>query len=213
MLLYLFAVDVCGGWGCNNLCTGALRTMLGKLRRTSRLDAGLALAFAGIAYLVWALVAGTTRTLIQDMIRTNTLKGLAVPEFTRVVKIFFVDAGVVIDLAGLVWMAVSLMLVVFSSRQKISISWAWVSAICQSFVAAAGAVLVGWAAFMPQQVPIAIGVEGDFFEKVSGFSLPVVLVVALVVWVTFLVWLLVERARLDRRGPTLRDGLRTNIFR
>jgi len=191
--------------------------MLGRLRRTSRLDAGLALAFAGIAYLVWALVAGTTRTLIQDMIRTNTLKGLAVPEFTRVVKIFFVDAGVVIDLAGLAWMAVSLTLVVFSSRQKISISWAWVSAICQSFAAAAGAVLVGWAAFMPHQAPIAIGAEGNFFdrpwEKVSGFSLPVVLVVALVVWVTFLVWLLVERARLDSRGPTLRDGLRTNIFR
>jgi hypothetical protein len=31
--------------------------------------------------------------------------------------------------------------------------------------------------------------------------------------VVVLVWLLVERARFDRRGPTLRDGLRTNVFR
>ena len=39
------------------------------------------------------------------------------------------------------------------------------------------------------------------------------LVAALLVWVTFVVWLLIERSRLDRRAPTLRDGLRTNIFR
>jgi len=198
--------DSRGVWGCN---TG----MLGRLRRTSRLDAGLALAFAGVAYLMWALVAGSTRTLIQEMIRTQSLKGMEPPAFTGVVKVFFVDAGIVIDLAGLAWLAASLLLVVFSSRQKISISWAWVSAICQAFAAAWGAVLVGWAAFMPHRVPIAI-VSGDSpWEKVSGFSLPVVLVAALLVWVTFLVWLLVERSRLDRRGPTLRDGLRTNIFR
>jgi hypothetical protein len=37
--------------------------------------------------------------------------------------------------------------------------------------------------------------------------------VALLIWVTFLIWLLIERARLNRRGPTLRDGLRSNIYR
>ena len=37
-----------------------------------------------------------------------------------------------------------------------------------------------------------------------------VIVLAILVWVSLLVWLLVERARLDRHGPTLTDGLRTN---
>jgi two-component system CheB/CheR fusion protein len=37
--------------------------------------------------------------------------------------------------------------------------------------------------------------------------------IAILLWVTFLVWMLVERARLDRFGPTLSDGLRTNTYR
>ena len=119
--------------------------MLGRTRRTSRLDVGLALAFTGIAYLVWALVSFTARKLIQDMIQATVSMGEKVPPITSGVKVVFVDAGVAIDLVGLAWLTLSLLLIVFAGRQKFSISWAWVSAICQSFVAAWGAVLVAWA--------------------------------------------------------------------
>jgi len=174
----------------------------------------LALAFTGIAYLVWALVSLTARNLIQGMIKaTTTVIGSEVPQVTRNVKIFFVDAGVVIDLVGLAWLAVSLLLIVFAGRQKFSISWAWVSAICQTFVATWGAVLVAWAAFLPfsGQADRVSTPENSAWEKVSGLSLPVVLAVAVVVWSALLLWLLFERARVLRRGPTLRDSLRTNV--
>ena len=185
--------------------------MLGQLRRTTRTDVGLALAFSGLAYLVWALVAGVSRSVIQEMIRsTAAMKEL--PESTRVVKAFFVTGGIVIDAAGLAWLALSLFLVACSSRQRMSISWAWVSAVCQSFVAALGAVLVGWAAYKPHIVPIPAAGAG-LLERVTALSLPVTVAMAVLVWVTFLVWLLMERARLRRRGPTLTDGLRTNIYR
>ena len=187
--------------------------MLGRTRRTSRLDVSLALAFTGIAYLVWALAAWTARNLIRDMIQVTRSMGEEVPGVTRGVKIFFVDAGVVIDLVGLAWLLVSLLLVVFAGRQKFSISWAWVSAICQSFVAAWGAVLVAWAAFLPfgPKVGAAPVSESTTLETVSGLSLPVVLVVAVVVWTSLLLWLLFERSRFFHRGPTVRDSLRTNV--
>jgi len=187
--------------------------MLGRTRRTSRLDVSLALAFTGIAYLVWALVAGTARILIQYMIQATTSMGEEVPSITRGVKIFFVDAGVVIDLVGLAWLAVSLLLVVFAGRQKFSISWAWVSAICQSFVAAWGAVLVAWAAFLPfdPKVDPDVAPKITTLEKVSGLSLPIVLAVAVVIWSALLLWLLFERSRFFNRGPTVRDSLRTNV--
>ena len=185
--------------------------MLGRARRTSRLDVSLALAFTGIAYLVWALVAGTARNIIQDMIQVTTSMGEEVPSITRGVKIFFVDAGVVIDLVGLAWLAVSLLLVVFAGRQKFSISWAWVSAICQSFVAAWGAVLVAWAAFLPFGPKVGPVVPTTTMAKVSGLSLPIVLAVAVVIWTSLLLWLLFERSRFFNRGPTVRDSLRTNV--
>jgi len=185
--------------------------MLGRTRRTSRLDVSLALAFTGIAYLVWALVAWTARSLIQKMIQVTESMGAEVPGVTGGVKIFFVDAGVVIDLVGLAWLAVSLLLVVFAGRQKFSISWAWVSAICQSFVAAWGAVLVAWAAFLPFGPKVGPAVPTTTLEKVSGLSLPVVLAVAVVVWTSLLLWLLFERSRFFNRGPTVRDSLRTNV--
>ena len=106
-------------------------------------------------------------------------------------------------------------LVLVASRQKISISWAWVSAICQSFVAGLGAVLVGWAVYAPHALvaaPIAPADE-SILEKVSQISLPVIVSLAILIWTTFVVWLLVERSRWNRRGPTLRDGLRTNVFK
>jgi hypothetical protein len=188
-------------------------TMLGRTRRTTRLDVSLALAFTGIAYLVWALAAGTARNLIQDMILVTNSMGEEVPNITSNVKIVFVDAGVAIDLVGLAWLAVSLLLVVFAGRQKFSISWAWVSAICQSFVAAWGTVLVAWAAFLPfgPTVEAVAAPASTTMEKVSGLSLPVVLVVAMVVWGSLVLWLIFERSRFFHRGPTVSDSMRTNV--
>lgn len=187
--------------------------MLGRLKRTTRLDVGLALCFAGLSYLVWVLVAGVCRAVVQEMIKSTTLEHLAMSKWTKLVGVFFVDKGVIIDVAGLAWMTLSLLLVVFSSRQKLSISWVWVSSMTQSFTAALGAVLVSYTANEPHfslvpDVETKVG-----WARVSSLSLQVVTPVAILIWVTILVWLLVDRARYNRRGPTLGDGLRTNIYR
>ncbi len=74
--------------------------------------------------------------------------------------------------------------------------------------------LVGWAAYAPHILPHTANTEPlSPLERVSGISLPVVVVAAVLLWVTFLIWLLVDRARLNRRGPTLTDGLRSNIYK
>lgn len=186
--------------------------MLGRLRRTTRVDVGFALSFAGIAYLVWALVAGASRELLNEVMDSTSRAQL--PTLTNAVRIFFVDAGIAIDIVGLVWLLGSLVLVLLSSRQRISVSWAWLCAICQSMIAAVGAVIVGWAAYLPHVKPItAAHPVRSPWQQVTGMSLAVAMAMAVVVWVTFLVWLLVERARMDRHGPTLGDGLRTNIYR
>ncbi|MFW6132365.1 MAG: hypothetical protein ACOC8F_00605 [Planctomycetota bacterium] len=188
--------------------------MLGRLKRTTRLDVGLALSFAGIAYLVWALVAGISRRLVQDLFKVAAVQGFDLPEGTRWVKLVFVNGGIAIDLVGLIWLALSLFLVVRSSRQRARISWAWVSAVCQVIVAAIGAVLVGWAVHQPHVVsPAAAEQTPTTWEQIRSISLPVVVAIAVLLWVTFLVWLLVERSRLNRRGPTLTDGVRTSFYR
>ena len=188
--------------------------MLGRLRRTTRLDVGLALAFAGLAYLVWALVAGVARWFVQEMIRSTSFHHIQVGGFTLLVKAFFLDWGFVIDIVGVVWMVGSLVLVLLSSHQKLSVSWAWLSAVCQSFVAVMGALLVAWAAYLPHVLsPEKAQAEATTLQQVSHASLPIIMPIGIAIWVTILVWLLVERARLNRRGPTLRDGMRSNVFR
>ena len=188
-------------------------SMLGRLRRTTRLDVGLAIAFAGLSYLVWALIAGGSRQLVQHFIEYADANEMSLPGFTRAVKVFFVDAGFVIDLVGLSWLVASMVLVLLGSQQKMSISWAWVSAICQSFVAGLGAVLVGGAVYAPHVLPLDHASRRTILARVSEISLPVLVPVAIVIWTTFLVWLLVARARLNRHrhGPSLRDGLRSNV--
>ena len=163
--------------------------MLGRLRKTTATDVGLSAAFVGLSYLVWSLVAGFSRNLMQEFIYSVEASQVKLPTLTYAVKVFFVDSGFLIDLAGLAWLILSLVLVQLSNRQRISISWAWVSAICQSFAAGLGAVLVGWVVYAPYMVPVE--------------ESPTI----------FVVWLLVERARLGRRGPSLRDGLRMNVFK
>jgi len=182
--------------------------MLGRLRRTTRLDVGLALAFVGVAYLGWVLVAGVARQLVSDLISFSGAFDPNMPLPTRAARIVFVDAGVVVDVVGIAWLVVSLLLVIYSSRQRCSISWAWLSAVTQTIVAALGGIGVAWATHLPYK---QAHVEATTWETVSGISLPVLAVIAVLIWVTFLVMLLVERARLNRHGPTLRDGLRTNV--
>jgi hypothetical protein len=183
--------------------------MLGRLKRTTRLDVGLALTFAGLSFLVWSLVAGASRTIMQDLIHSTTVAQGELPQLTRAVKLFFVDTGFAIDLVGLGWLLISLALIVFASRQRISISWAWTCAVLQSFMAALGAVLVGTAAYAPY-APSADAPPRTTFETISQISLPLVIAIAVLLWITCLIWLLVDRSRLDRHGPTLTDGLRSH---
>jgi hypothetical protein len=186
--------------------------MLGRVRRTSRTDVGLALAFVGLAYLVWALVAGISRDIVQDMIKAVTIEQGHVPSNARLVENIFVNAGFVIDVVGVVWLVASLVLVVSASRQRISISWAWATAMAQTFIAAIGSVMVGRVAQSVHPLPGGDAAQ-NIWSQVSGVSLAVSLVGGVVVWVTFLIWLLVERARYDRRGPTMTDGMRSNVYR
>ncbi len=184
--------------------------MLGRLRRTTRLDVGLALTFAGVAYLVWVLVAGAARGIVGNLIGFSGIHDVSYPVATRAARIVFVDAGVVVDLVGLLWLLTSLLVLLYSSRQRCSISWVWLSAVLQTIVAALGGIGVAWAAQLPYNV---VPEEATTWETVSGISLPVLAAVAILAWVLFLVILLVERARLNRHGPTLRDGLRSNVSR
>ncbi|MGC9453867.1 MAG: hypothetical protein ACP5HU_03300 [Phycisphaerae bacterium] len=187
--------------------------MLGRLKRTTRLDVGLAISFAGVAYLIWALVAGVTRTLVGDMVRAFAGTQTGLGGSPQAVKTLFVDAGFAIDVVGLAWLAVTLVLIVLASRQRIGISWSWVSAACQSLLAALGGLWVAWAVHIPYADAVGPpegAVDQTPWAQLSRISLPVVIPLAIVLWATALVWLLVERARYNRRRITLRDGLRTN---
>ena len=189
--------------------------MLGRLRRTTRLDVGLALGFVGGAYLVWALVAGVTRSLVARSIPLWDEAGLTLDLPTRVVRTLFLDAAFAIDLAGLSWLVGSLLLVVLASRQRMRISWAWVSAMLQSFAAALGGIWVAWAVHLPETRLVASG-GGEAptaLAELRELSLPATVTLAVLIWVVFLVWLLVERARLSRHGPTLSDSLRTHSYK
>jgi hypothetical protein len=136
---------------------------------------------------------------------------------TEWVRYIFVDAGVAIDIAGLVFLCGALLLVFLSSRQRLSISWAWVVSFLQVCIAGLGSVLVAldvhhqYNQLMP---PPAGDVQRTALQTVSRVSLVVSLPIAIAVWVTMLVYLLVERARWNRRqGPSLRDAMRTNVYR
>jgi hypothetical protein len=188
--------------------------MLGRAKRTSPTDVGLALAFSGLAYLVWALVAHFSRGLVYEMIKSTDHTTLY-PAMTRGVKVFFADAGFVIDLVGLVWLIGSLTLVFLAARQRISISWAWVAAISQSFIATLGCVLVATANHGSFQPFVPKPGEGETtLEQVSSISLVATVGVAVVVWCSLLTYFLADLMRYRRRrGPSLGDGMRTNMFR
>ena len=82
-------------------------------------------------------------------------------------------------------------------------------------MAALGGVLVGWAMNIPYQRRADSAATPERVSRMvqlSEMSLWVVLTIAILIWVTFLVWLLVERAHFRSRGPSLRDGLKSNVY-
>ena len=181
------------------------------------MDVGLALAFSGISYLVWSLVAGVSREMVIAMKQASEVGNppMAIPRFSQAIKLFFADMGIVIDVLGLAWMIVSLLLVVYAGRQRLSISWAWLSAIVQAFTAALGGVLVARAMNIPYQRLANSNANPEDLTlpvKLSQMSLWVVLTLAILIWVIFLVWPLVERSHFRTRGPSLRDGLKSNVY-
>lgn len=130
------------------------------------------------------------------------------PQVTRVFKVFFVETGFVIDIVGLIWLAVGLVLIFLANRQRISISWAWISSFVQTIIAGAGALLVSWAVYAPH---IFEEKQTDgVLTQLSMVSLPIVISLAVLIWLCFVVQMLRERKRTIRRGPSLNDGLRTN---
>ena len=172
------------------------------------MDVGLAIALAGLAFVVWALVAGASRLMMQNIILAAAGSTETLPAVTRNVRLFFVDTGFVIDLVGLGWMAISLVLIFFASSQKVSISWAWLSATLQSMVAALGGVLVGCAIYVPHV--ITGQANYTVMGKISLVSLPLVIVIAVVIWGLFVYWMLKHRASSRHLSPSMTDGLRTN---
>ena len=182
--------------------------MLGRLRRTTRVDVGLGISFAGVAYLVWLLSAGIARHVVNELLRAAR-QNVQLPGLSRWLCNAFLHAAAVFDVVGVLWLVLSLALIVGASRQRWSISWVWMSAICQTMGAA---LLVVWSALAGIRPFVTPGsVIGRPAYPTTGYAfMSVAAAVALVLWVMVLIWLLYERARL-RRGPTLRDGLRTNV--
>ncbi len=173
---------------------------------------GLALAMAGVSYLVWVLVVGMTRAVVNEVSRTAHIEKIpleALPTVTRWLWNSFIRAAGVWDVAGVLWLLVSLVLIVGSSRQRWIISWTWLSSICQSMAAALVAVWTALARTVPS-ADLTPHVGQPPYPVTGWTALSVALAVALLMWVTTLVWLLSERARLGRE-PSLRDTLRTQV--
>ena len=184
--------------------------MLGRLRRTTRRDVGLSLTFTGLVFLTWSFVTFTARHLIVRLMMQLDMDGSkTLPEPTRLVNQFFSSYGFVIDLTGLAWMLLSLTLVLLASRQKISISWSWLSSGIQILVASLGSIFVHVATAAPYDVMIS-QMDNTLGEKISLISWPTVLCIAVLSWVYFLIRLLLDRGKFDKTQPTLNDSFRSN---
>jgi hypothetical protein len=176
--------------------------MLGRIRRTSRADVGMALGLTGTSYLVWILVTGVCRHLAGLLGPTGLRLTFLSGGFITLHR----QAWLVVDVLGLAWLLVGLTLILGASRQRWTISWAWLCAMGQSILAA---LLAVWSA-VAMAAEIGRSATTAPASQVSWTSLSLTVALALLLWVTVLVWLLFENARL-RRGPSLRDGLRTHV--
>jgi hypothetical protein len=180
--------------------------MLGQVRRTTRADVGMSIAFVGVAYLIWALTIGVIRHSASKL-PAVIFSGHS--ETSIVVTSFLassVSGALIWDVCGVMWLLISLVLVAGASRQKWSVSWAWFSTLLQAMTC----VLLGlWAVLALLAIRTAAGSPAAA-PSVGWASFSIAFAFALVLWATVLVWLLTEQARL-RRGPSLRDGLRTHV--
>jgi len=185
--------------------------MLGRVRRTTRADVGLALAFAGIAYLIWTAVMAAARHVVNGLAKTAHIDKTgfgSYPTATRWLCSSFIHGSAIWDLVGVLWLLITLVLIVGSSRQRWIISVPWVSAICQAMAAALIGVWAAVAAIVPFDYLITY--TEPPYPTAGWTGLCIALGAAAVMWVLALVWMLFERIRL-RRFPSLRDGQRTHI--
>ena len=178
--------------------------MLGQVRRTTRTDVGLALASAGLAYLVWAIVIGVARHVVNELELIRQTHEGGFPGLTTALCASVVQGAAVWDMVGVLWLMLNLVLIVGSSRQRWIISWPWLSAMLHALAAA----LIGCWTALAGINPFGVLLAGEP-AAVGWGSYSVALALALLMWVLTLVWLLYERSRL-RRGPTLQDGQRTH---
>ncbi len=176
--------------------------MLGRVRRTTRTDVGLALAATGLAYLLWIIVTGVARYVVNQLVLIRGAAGLG--GLAGALSASFIHGAAIWDLVGALWMLLSLALIVGSSRQRWIISWPWLSAILHAMVAG---LLAGWTS-LAAIGPFAAAFEPAREPAIGWGSYSFFLAIGLVMWVITLVWLLYERRR--RRGPSLIDGQRTH---
>lgn len=180
-------------------------TMLGHLRRTTRIDVALALTSAGIIYLAWVLATWAAKSVALALASAQTpaasaLAGSLVNSFTS-------WGALVFDLAGPLWMVAGLWLVIRASRQRRVISWSWLLIAGQGL---ASILLAVWAAVAAREALwLAAAPVG---EAPAADWAPVAVAVAVLIWVSTLVWLLLDRARLRRR-PLVADASRTHAYR
>lgn len=192
-----FSLTSFDGYGFNG-------RMLGRLRRTTRTDVGLALTMAGFVYLAWVLACYVAKTCARGL--AAAYEGASPGGLRAAVATLFGRYAAVFDLLGPVTLCLSLWLVIRASRQRRIISWSWLVISCQAIAAILVAVAAAGATAMA------------FAERAALTGLPpadwspVIVAIAVLVWVSTLVWLIFERIKLGR-GPTLGDGTRTHMFR
>jgi hypothetical protein len=161
------------------------------------------MAFVGIACMAWLGAAELSR---QTAAALAVMPGPALPPISVWLVSVWQTAPLALDVLGVLWLALGLLLISGASRQRWSVSWPWLAAICQTIAAAGLLALTAWAAtpanLSPAARPAAIPLLG----------LGVLVAVGLTLWLGTLAWLLASRRRARNRarpGPGIRDGLRT----
>jgi hypothetical protein len=190
--------------------------MLGRVRRTTRTDVTLALIMAGVVYLAWAGACAIARGAAEVVAQYTRAHELVPTVWAQRLLTTFGDASslsAVPPVLGPMWMCLSLWLVIRASRQRRIISWAWLAITFQAL----GAIGVGvWSARAVQQTLAAAGTvdpAGVEAAAADGANTVWFVVAAVAIWLATLTWLVIDRLRFSRLGPSLGDGIRTHTFR
>ena len=172
--------------------------MLGRVRRTSRADVGLALAFVGFGFLSYVAIAALGRVALSRFAESGGLTGTL-----TTADCLLRQSAIGLDILAVAGLAVGSTLTWLASRQRISISWAWLVGMCQtlSSVALGGILIKG----IVPELPNKLSPELTSLCVASG--------IAIIIWCAFLVRLLLDRATIGRRGQSFNDGIKTNVYR